>query len=78
MSKSINNEKYCKLLQDQIKQSGQWLINNAEEIVSKVIGITDFKIIIDLENGEKIPTIQVTQENLFYKHNNYVIGEENE
>lgn len=78
MSKSINNEKYCKLLQDQIKQSGQWLINNAEEIVSKVVGITDFKIVIDLENGAKIPTIQVIQENFFYKHNNYVIGEEND
>lgn len=70
MAKLIN-EKYVELLQDQIKQSGQWLIDNAEELVSKVIGITDFKIIIDLENGEKIPTIEVIQQNVFYKYDDY-------
>ena len=73
MGKLIN-EKYVELLQDQIKQSGQWLIDNSDELVSKVIGITDFKIIIDLENGDNIPTIEVIQKHDFYSYDYYQIG----
>ena len=74
----IINEEYVKMLENQIKQSGQWLIDNSNKLVSKVIGITDFKIIINLKNGDEIPTIEVIQQNAFWNYEDYRVEVDNE
>ena len=58
---------YRRMLKEQIKQAGQWLINNADLLVSDVKGITDFQIAINLKNGDSLPTIKVMQENAFWR-----------
>lgn len=62
----VTNKNYPKLLEEQIKQSGQWLIDNAAELVAKIKGITDYTIEIDLENGDKVPVITIKQSNVFF------------
>lgn len=74
--RTLVNKKYVSLLRNQIKQCGEWLIDNCDELVSKVVGITDFKILIDLENGAKIPTVEVCQKNTFFNYQDYIIEEE--
>ena len=59
---------YQRMLKEQIKQAGQWLINNADLLVSDVKGITDFQIAINLKNGDSLPTIKVMQENAFWHY----------
>ena len=58
---------YRRMLKEQIKQAGQWLINNADLLVSDVKGITDFQIAINLKNGDSLPTIKIMQENAFWR-----------
>lgn len=65
------SEKYQLLLRRQIEKAGEWLIANSGRIVSDVKWITDFKIHIDLQNGDKIPTIRVEQENFFFDYNEF-------
>ena len=59
---------YQRMLKEQIKRAGQWLIDHAYDLVSDVKGITDFQIAIDLKNGDSIPTIKVMQENVFWHY----------
>lgn len=59
---------YQRMLKEQIKQAGQWLIDHADDIVSDVKGITDFQIVINLKNGDSLPTIKVMQENAFWQY----------
>jgi len=59
---------YQRMLKGQIKQAGQWLINNADLLVSDVKGITDFQIAINLKNGDSLPTIKIMQENAFWHY----------
>ena len=59
---------YRRMLKDQIKQAGQWLIDNADLLVSDVKGITDFQITINLKNGDSVPTIKIMQENAFWHY----------
>lgn len=68
MAIMTTSEKYQELLKDQIKQASEWLMENQEEIVGKIKGISDFQIIINLKNGDTIPSITVIQENVFYSH----------
>lgn len=58
---------YRRMLKEQIKQAGQWLINNADLLVSDVKGITDFQIAINLKNEDSLPTIKIMQENAFWR-----------
>ena len=69
------SERYRLMLSDQIHSAGQWLIDNCDKIVSKVDGITDFQISINLKNGECLPTITVEQQNLFWKLNDVACEE---
>lgn len=61
-------DEYQRLLKQQIKQAGEWLIDNNEKLVSDVQYITDFEITISLKNGDTLPTIMVKQENLFWRN----------
>lgn len=65
------SEKYQLMLKNQIKQAGEWLINNSERIVDDIKWITDFKIHINLQNGETLPTIRIEQENGFFDYNDF-------
>lgn len=65
------SEKYRLMLKNQIKQAGEWLINNSERIVADIKWITDFKIHIDLQNGDTLPTIRIEQENGFFDYNDF-------
>lgn len=65
------SERYQLMLKNQIKQAGEWLIANREQIVSDVKGITDFQIRINLRNGDTLPTIYVGQENMFWDYNDF-------
>lgn len=62
----MTSGEYQKMLKDQIRHAGQFLIDHADELVSDVKGICDFQITINLENVTDIPTIKVTQENVFW------------
>jgi len=79
-TKETTSSKYQNMLKDQIKQAGSWLIEHADDIVSDVKNISDFKITIDLENGCKLPTIKFMQENCFWNYDEWekrkeIVGE---
>ena len=76
----MTSGEYQNMLKDQIKQAGLWLIKHADDIVSDVKNISDFKITIDLENGCKLPTIKFMQENCFWNYDEWekrkeIVGE---
>ena len=56
------SEKYQELLRQQIKSAGEYLISHADDIVSPLTQKTDFTITIDLHNGDRIPTIRISEE----------------
>ena len=69
---------YQRMLKEQIKQAGQWLIDHADDLVSNVKHITDFQIAIDLKNGDTMPTIKVMQENAFWHYEKWESEKQNE
>lgn len=64
----MTSGEYRHMLREQIKQAGQWLIDHADNLVNDVGGITDYQIAINLKNGDEIPTIKITQENVFWHY----------
>ena len=62
------NEKYQLMLKDQIRSAGKWLIDNSEQIVNDVVGISNYQIHINLKNGDEVPTITYEQENVFWDY----------
>lgn len=69
--KMTQSEEYQLMLKNQIKQAGEWLIDNSERIVADIKWITDFKIHINLQNGDTLPTIRIEQENGFFDYNDF-------
>ena len=59
------SEKYQELLRRQVKKAGEYLIAHADDIVSPLTQKTDFTITIDLHNGDRIPTIRISEEVAF-------------
>lgn len=59
------SEKYQELLRRQVKKAGEYLIVHADDIVSPLTQKTDFTITIDLHNGDRIPTIRISEEVFF-------------
>lgn len=57
--------KYQELLRRQVRSAGDYLIKHADEIVSTLPLKTDFTITIDLRNGDRIPTIRISEEVVF-------------
>lgn len=57
--------KYQELLRKQVRSAGEYLIKHADEIVSTLPLKTDFTITIDLHNGDRIPTIRISEEVVF-------------
>lgn len=64
-------EKYRLLLKEEIRQAGQWLTDNAEYMVGNIEAITDYRITINLKNGDEIPTIRFEQENIFFDYSRW-------
>lgn len=61
-----NKDKYQLMLKNQIRQAGQWLIDNSEKMVSDIQLISDFQININLKNGDEIPILSFEQTNVVF------------
>lgn len=59
------SEKYQELLLRQVRCAGKYILDHADEIVSTLPLKTDFSIMIDMSNGEKVPTIRISEEVIF-------------
>lgn len=64
-----NKDKYQLMLKNQIRQAGQWLIDNSENMVSDIQLISDFQININLKNGDEIPILSFEQTNVVFWDN---------
>lgn len=71
----MTSGEYQRMLKDQIRQAGQFLIDHADALVSDVKGITDFQLTINLKNGDSLPTIKIMQENAFWHYETIDHGE---
>lgn len=64
-----NKDKYQLMLKNQIRQAGQWLIDNSENMVSDIQLISDFQININLKNGDETPILTFEQTNVVFWDN---------
>lgn len=59
------SNKYQELLLRQVRCAGKYILDHADEIVSTLPLKTDFSIMIDMSNGEKVPTIRISEAVIF-------------
>lgn len=59
------SNKYQELLLRQVRCAGKYILDHADDIVSPLTQKTDFTITIDLHNGDRIPTIRISEEVAF-------------